>query len=357
MKQPKPQAHSHIELLALKPDCAQVQQGWALPPALPYDGAPNLNKQLFYQETSHRPQAMLQCWLIVLGPHPQVLAQGHKPERKQPGAHSAPRRVSRQHGQPHSRAQLEQGLDCTSPGLCWGAPGLTLRSRSQPTWRICKISYAVLWQSYIHIRRGTFVSFIPYSPKHIKQNNSKRIHALLLATLPSGIHPHTIVPIGLSSGGRVLPIPYTITSKISVLRAWGFMFSEWILVTGAYWMLSELLFVDLFLGFCELSSSRIIIWSCILIAHPQVSCYMGDNDKEVGANVERSIRDQLTKVMEQDVYGDAQPRYRNDNNVGQFELTCPSETGILPVYESEIKRMEAKTYLTLLLFPGILRMS
>jgi len=84
---------------------------------------------------------------------------------------------------------------------------------------------------------------------------------------------------------------------------------------------------------------------------------MGDNDKEVGANVERSIRDQLTKVMEQDVYGDAQPRYRNDNNVGQFELTCPSETGILPVYESEIKRMEAKTYLTLLLFPGILRMS
>jgi len=84
---------------------------------------------------------------------------------------------------------------------------------------------------------------------------------------------------------------------------------------------------------------------------------MGDGDKEVGANLETSIRDKLTKVMEQDVDQDAQPRYRNDNSVKQFELTCPSLRGTLPVYESEIKRMEAKTYLMLLLFPGILRMS
>ena len=77
---------------------------------------------------------------------------------------------------------------------------------------------------------------------HIKQNISKRIHALPFATLPSGIHPHTIVPKGLSSGGRVLPISYTIALKISVFRARGFMFSEWILVTGAYWMLSEFTF-------------------------------------------------------------------------------------------------------------------
>ena len=84
---------------------------------------------------------------------------------------------------------------------------------------------------------------------------------------------------------------------------------------------------------------------------------MGDGDKEVGANVETSIRDKLLKDMEQDVLQDAQPRYRNNNNDKQFELTCPSLRGTLPVYESEMKRMEAKTYLTLLLFPGILRMS
>ena len=41
----------------------------------------------------------------------------------------------------------------------------------------------------------------------------------------------------------------------------------------------------------------------------------------------------------------------------KYTLTCPRANGNLPVYDIILKRMQAKTYLTLLLFHGTLQMS
>ena len=96
---------------------------------------------------------------------------------------------------------------------------------------------------------------------------------------------------------------------------------------------------------------------------PQVYCEDEEHELLVGSNITESIRALLRKQMlteinalEGNLLTLATPR-KMEIDETKYTLTCPRANGNLPVYDIILKRMQAKTYLTLLLFHGTLQMS
>lgn len=118
----------------------------------------------------------------------------------------------------------------------------------------------------------------------------------------------------------------------------------------------------LFLWRCSILSSRFIIETYRWIPS-QVHCELDEQEKLVAHNITTSLRDILTKQVQAEMHAvestlmlAATPK-RMEIDDKKYKLTCPRANGLLPVYDSVVKSMQEKTYLTLWLFPGTLQMS